>query len=1323
MTTILIVDDHAQNRYLLHSILAAASYTVAEAANGAEALALARQNPPDLIVADILMPVMDGYVLCREWQQDALLHNIPFVFCTATYTDARDEAFAYQLGAARFIVKPVEGADLVAILRTVLAEYAAGQPHTAMLLPEQESVYYRLYNEVLIHKLEEKVAALEQSNQALRESESFVRATLDGLSAHIAILDETGTILAVNQSWRAFGTANPPLTANVCEGANYLAVCDAAAGINANEAAEFAAAIRAVLAGEQESAFIEYPCHAPHEKRWFIGRITRFPGDGPPRAVVAHENITKRKLAESALGVSEQALERSQAVAHVGHWTWDTQTNRVYWSDEMKRIFGVDPQTFAGDLDAVIQQTIHPDDWERVFRINEAVLKEGRPAETEYRVIWPDGSVHVIWAVPGERVMDATGNIIQLSGIVQDITVRAAAEELVRLQAAALAAAANGIVITDINGLIEWVNPAFTALTGYSAEESLGRNPRDLVRSGQHDDAFYRKLWDTILAGQVWRGELVNRRKDGSIYTEEQTITPVHNAQGIITHFVGIKQDVTERVRSAQALLESEARYRSLFENSHSVMLLIDPDDGAIVDANPAAAFFYGWTRAELCHKRIGEINTMPPDAVQAEMNRARQAQRNHFFFQHRLADGTLRDVEVFSGQISMGGRKLLYSIVHDITERKRAEEALRRSEASLAQAQAIAGLGSWERNITDGAGAWSVEMFRLLGCDPALGMPSFAQSLALFHPEDRDLLAMTADAVQATRMPAEIELRSDPGRGPVRLFSAHMELGSTKQGEQTRLVGTLLDITARRQAEAEQERLFQQLQAKAEQLSQVMNSVPEGVLLLDAKQCVLLANSKATAYLKKLTTVASPPAALNTLGERNLDTLLTSPPSGQWHLLQVDRRSYEVIARPVETGPMPAGWVLVIRDVTEERTVRQQLQRQERLAALGQLAAGIAHDFNNMMSVIVMSAQILDRTLELTARDRERLGTIEQQTMRAAQMIRQILDFSRAAVLERQQLDLLPILKEQIKLLQRTLPESIVIQLESLPGEYRVRADPTRMEQVVMNLAVNARDAMPEGGELRFKLAYCQVTTDKVAPIPGMTAGAWVCLTVADTGAGIPEHVLEHIFEPFFTTKDPGQGTGLGLAQVHGIIGQHDGAIAVESQVGAGTTFTIYLPELAVVEGGKPLPPIAANTPLGHAERVLIVEDDAALRKSMVDMLTLLNYQVQAVSNGAEALELLAAPDAAVELIISDIVMPKLSGTALFIQLYEQGNRIPFILMSGHAFGANLDTLRERGLQEFLPKPPSIEVLSQAIVKALHGKATSLASTPPPADARRQVP
>lgn len=191
----------------------------------------------------------------------------------------------------------------------------------------------------------------------------------------------------------------------------------------------------------------------------------------------------------------------------------------------------------------------------------------------------------------------------------------------------------------------------------------------------------------------------------------------------------------------------------------------------------------------------------------------------------------------------------------------------------------------------------------------------------------------------------------------------------------------------------------------------------------------------------------------------------------------------------------------------------------------------------------------------------------------------------------------------------------------------------------------------------------------------------------------------------------------------MHGIIGQHDGAIAVESQVGAGTTFTIYLPELAVVEGGKPLPPIAANTPLGHAERVLIVEDDAALRKSMVDMLTLLNYQVQAVSNGAEALELLAAPDAAVELIISDIVMPKLSGTALFIQLYEQGNRIPFILMSGHAFGANLDTLRERGLQEFLPKPPSIEVLSQAIVKALHGKATSLASTPPPADARRQVP
>ena len=190
------------------------------------------------------------------------------------------------------------------------------------------------------------------------------------------------------------------------------------------------------------------------------------------------------------------------------------------------------------------------------------------------------------------------------------------------------------------------------------------------------------------------------------------------------------------------------------------------------------------------------------------------------------------------------------------------------------------------------------------------------------------------------------------------------------------------------------------------------------------------------------------------------LDALLTSPPKGQWHMLQRGQRHYEVIARPLESGPVPAGWVLVLRDVTTERAVQEQLQRQERLAAVGELAAGIAHDFNNIMSVISIYAELLSEAPGLTEKERARTQTIMDQAQRATRMIRQILDFSRQSVFERQQLDLLPLLKEQVKLLRQTLPESIDVELAALPGEYYVLADPTRVQQLVMNLAVNA--AMP---------------------------------------------------------------------------------------------------------------------------------------------------------------------------------------------------------------------------------------------------------------------
>lgn len=778
---------------------------------------------------------------------------------------------------------------------------------------------------------------------------------------------------------------------------------------------------------------------------------------GRPARLVVAMDITERKQAETALRLSEEMLERSQQIAHIGHWRWDLVANTLTSSAKLTRILGATEDTYYSDLFQVIADAFHPDDRARARQHLQAFLRQGERTDSEYRIVRPDGSERTIWAIPDARVVDEAGSVVLLSGVVQDITEQKQAAATQRLQAAALQSAANGIVITDIDGVIEWVNPAFTALTGYTLDEARGCNPRELVYSGAHDNLFYAEMWATILAGEVWRGELTNRRKDGSLYIEEQTITPVRDEQGRISHFVGVKQD-----------------------------------------------------------------------------------------------------------------------------------------------------------------------------------------------------------------------------------------------------------ITARRQAEAEREQLLKTTQAQAEQLAQIMRSVPEGILLLDADQSILLANPLAETYLTQHLTsadVLTDAQPLTHLGDCPVARLLDSPPQGPWNTIKTAKCIFEAIAWPVMAGATMAGWVIVLRDVTAARAIEQQLQRQERLAAIGQLAAGIAHDFNNIMSVISAYAQMLMQAPGLSERERERVITIDQQSMRATQMIRQILDFSRRSPVERQQVDLLALLKEQVALLQQTLPENIEIELHAAQGDdipYVVQGDPTRLHQMVMNLAVNARDAIVDGGVLRFEVMHMLVTHAKDAPLPNMKPGAWLRLTVADSGVGMPPEIMEHIFEPFFTTKHAGEGAGLGLAQVHGIVAQHDGQITVASHPGEGARFDIFLPAAMVVAPGMAIE-VITGVAQGCGERVLVVEDHAPLRTTLVELVTAWNYDVEAAINGEDALAKIKESNAPFQLIISDVVMPRLGGVGLLRALRTAGDATPLILLTGHPMGDELEPLRAYGLYGWLTKPPDAEQLSHMIAAALH--------------------
>ena len=388
-------------------------------------------------------------------------------------------------------------------------------------------------------------------------------------------------------------------------------------------------------------------------------------------------------------------------------------------------------------------------------------------------------------------------------------------------------------------------------------------------------------------------------------------------------------------------------------------------------------------------------------------------------------------------------------------------------------------------------------------------------------------------------------------------------------------------------------------------------------------------------------------------------------------------------------------------QEMAERKEMEERLVRQERLSAVGQLAAGIAHDFNNLLTGIIGYAELLEMRADIPDDAKVDLRNIEGEGQRAAELVRQILDFSRKSIIQRKPLNLLPFLKESIQFLQRTVPENVDISLDTDRGAYAVNADPAQIQQVLTNLAVNARDAMPEGGELTFYLSRFTLASGERPPVPEMPPGEWIKLLVSDTGVGIPADVKPRIFEPFFTTKDPTRehGTGLGLAQVHGIVMQHEGFIDVESEEGEGATFVLYLPALDVPEEVSGEAP-SEEYSWGGGETILVVEDEPVVREMLGKMLERLGYRVLTAAGSREALEMYERHD--VVLVLTDMVMPGMSGVELFQTLREQDPEAKVIMMTGYSLGQEEKELLSQGVVAWLEKPIGFSSLTRIMEEAL---------------------
>ncbi|SPE51229.1 putative Multi-sensor hybrid histidine kinase [Verrucomicrobia bacterium] len=774
-------------------------------------------------------------------------------------------------------------------------------------------------------------------------------------------------------------------------------------------------------------------------------------------------------------------------------------------------------------------------------------------------------------------------------------TKRRQAESGLHLVSTALEAAANAIAITDREGVVIWTNPAFSQLTGYSLEELRGRKI-SMLKSGAHDAVFYRQLWDTILAGRVWRSEMVNRRKDGSLYTEENTITPVLNEGGEITHFVAVKQDVTERKRAEAASRQSEDEFRAIFEVASIGMAQTDPRTGQWLRVNQKMCAITGYAADELLQMRVPDI-THPED---------RQ-----------------RDWELFQ-QVVRG----------DAPDYRLEKRYVRK----------------------DGVVAWvNVNMTVIRD---AAGRP--ARTMAAIEDVTTHKLAQAALAQSEERFRTLFELAPDG------IYLCDLQgrfVGGNKAAEE--LVGY----------------------ARAE----------------------LIGKSFLTLNLLSASDLRRAAAAL----ARNAQGEATGPE--EYELTRKDGRKLSLEIRTFPAKTQQQLLVLgVARDITERKQLEAQFRQAQKMEAIGQLAGGVAHDFNNLLAVMRGNADLLLMDAEQnTSQTNECLKHIAAAAERAAGLTRQLLIFSRKQAIQSEPLALNGLVQNLTKMLKRVIREDIRLECryaEQLPF---VQADPGMLEQALLNLVVNARDAMPRGGQLLIATEGVRFDAASAGTHPDARPGEFVCLSVSDAGTGIaPEH-LERIFEPFFTTKEPGKGTGLGLATVYGIVKQHQGWVEVSSRVGVGTTFRILLPAIPPPARTAVAAPDAELR--GGSETILLVEDDYSVRMITRHVLETFKYKVHEASCAREAVEVWGRHAGEIALLLTDIVMPEgVTGRELADRLRaaKPGLRVIFLSgYSGDVVGVDTEFFRRTG-SCFLHKPCATAILIQTVRQCLDAEPPPIPSS-----------
>jgi len=874
------------------------------------------------------------------------------------------------------------------------------------------------------------------------------------------------------------------------------------------------------------------------------------------------------------------------------------------------------------------------------------------------------------------------------------------------------------LTILSREGIYLYNSPSVKRVLGYEARELAGKSvfplihPEDLPRVLQ---AYEEGLGAPQRTARL---EFRFRHRDGS-WRYLEAVGQNRLDDPAIGGVVVNSRDVSDRKQAEADLRESERQYRVIFDGNATPMWIFDQETLAFLQVNDAALAHYGYTREEFLRLSVRDL-TLPEDqpAMIEYVHKLTGEEVSARFglvgnWRHRGKDGTPMDVEIKWSPISFRGRAAALSMVSDITERRRTEHrdaafsklgqhlssATSAAEAARIIKSAAEDLFRWDAFTLDLYSAEQDRIYPILNVDTNRSGERFEVSLG-----DQGN-APSARARRVIGQGAELILREEPVAftddakplGDTSRPSASLALAPIRN--RTKVIGllsiqsykpraydqhdlsTLQTLADHCGGALERMRAEQALHSSELLFHSVWENSVDGMRLTDQHGTIVAVNEAfcqlvglARAQLEgRPFTVALAESEKrdeilahyreqfkNRVIEKQIERRLTLH-DGRLVTLEETRSFLEL------TGLQPL-LLGLFRDVTAQKRLEDQFRQAQKMEAIGQLAGGVAHDFNNILTIIHGHASLLLATGKLTGASARSAQQITQAAERAAALTRQLLAFSRRQVMQSRRLDLNAIVNNMSQMFGRILGEDNALKLEYAPQPAIVQADGGMLEQVLMNLAVNARDAMPAGGVLTISLSFCEVGARHVARHPEARAGSFVCLRVSDTGCGIPPENLRRIFDPFFTTKEVGKGTGLGLATVYGIVNQHQGWIEVASQVGRGSTFEVYLPAGARTADGRPEP--AVERPVrGGNETILVVEDEAPVRELVCNLLTGYGYQIVQAESGVKALEIWKECRDRVDLVLTDLVMPDLmNGRELAERLLAERPNLKVIFTSGYS-------------------------------------------------------